>query len=158
VHPALVGRCTGSLTARGQRHWFGALTKSCTHCKLTVDMEYNLGQKIRALRDAADLSLREFAKKLGNVTAAHLSDIELGRRFPSPELLERIARTLKVDLENLRELDNRIPLQEVKRLVEENPAFGLAFRRIVASNVTPEELLKAIEANRKKRHEDTEGT
>ena len=41
-----------------------------------------LGQRIRELRGKKDLSLRELAKKL-DVSAAFLSDIELGRRYPS---------------------------------------------------------------------------
>lgn len=45
-------------------------------------MVKTLGQRIRELRERDDLSLREFARKLG-VSAAFLSDVELGRRHPS---------------------------------------------------------------------------
>ena len=44
-------------------------------------MKKTLGVRIRELRDQRDLSLREFARRLGDVSAAHLSDIELGRRY-----------------------------------------------------------------------------
>lgn len=37
-----------------------------------------LGQRIRELRETKDLSLREFAKQLGDLSAAFLSDVELG--------------------------------------------------------------------------------
>ena len=45
-----------------------------------------LGQRIRELREEKDFSLRELAKKSG-VTAPFLSDIELGRRYPSEKVL-----------------------------------------------------------------------
>ena len=50
-------------------------------------IELTLGQKIHELRDKADLSLRELALKI-SVSAPFLSDIELGRRFPSEEVLQ----------------------------------------------------------------------
>ncbi|MGH9962328.1 MAG: helix-turn-helix domain-containing protein, partial [Pyrinomonadaceae bacterium] len=60
-----------------------------------------LGQRIRELRDAKELSLRELAKKL-EISAPFLSDIELGRRYPSDEVLASLARKLGVGLEGLR--------------------------------------------------------
>ena len=51
-----------------------------------------LGEYIRELRQQKDLSLRDFAKRLGGKSAAFISDIELGRRFPSDPVLEDIAR------------------------------------------------------------------
>jgi len=89
-----------------------------------------LGERIRELRDAKDVSLREFAKQI-EVTPAHLSDIELGRRFPSDPLLKRIAVQLGVRLEELKKHDSRPPVDEIKRLSEADPAYGFAFRKIV---------------------------
>ena len=100
-----------------------------------------LGQRIRELRDKRDISLREFAKKLG-CSAAFWSDVELGRRFPSDEMLKEAARILKTPFEELKDQDTRPPLEEVKRVTAEDPRYALAFRRVIGSGVSPEELLK----------------
>jgi len=60
-------------------------------------IEISLGQRLRELRDKADLSLRELAKKVG-ISSPFLSDIELGRRFPSEEILAKLAGALNVSL------------------------------------------------------------
>jgi len=111
-----------------------------------------LGRGIRELREAHDLSLREFARKLGGLSAAHLSDIELGRRYPSEELLQKIADVLGVRVVELKHLDSRAPVEEIKRLVDADPTYGIALRRMIESNVKPEDILKLIE--KKSREED----
>ena len=107
-------------------------------------MMTTLGQKIRELREQKDLSLRELAKEIG-VTAAFLSDVELGRRYPSDEVFEDLARTLKIPASELRTYDTRPPVEDIKRMTEREPAFGLAFRKVVDSGVTPEDLIKLAE-------------
>lgn len=109
-----------------------------------------LGQRIRELRAANDLSLREFARRLG-ISAAFLSDIELGKRYPSERVLEEMARTLGVGLEALRHYDTRPPFEEIKRLAETNPAYGMALRKIIETGVSPQELLRLAEAKSLKR-------
>lgn len=106
-------------------------------------MTKTLGQRIRELRDAKDVSLREFAKKI-DVTPAHLSDIELGRRFPSEGLLKRIAAGLRVSVAELEAHDTRPPVEEIRRLSESDPTYGFAFRKMIEANVSPEEILKSI--------------
>jgi len=86
-------------------------------------IEISLGQRLHELRDSADLSLRELAKKVG-ISGPFLSDIELGRRFPSEEILEKLARALNVSLEDLKQYDNREPIRaiaDLKRLMDSNP-------------------------------------
>ena len=107
-----------------------------------TNMKKTLGGRIRELREGKDYSLREFAKTLGDVSAAHISDIELGRRFPSEALLHKIASLLGVPVEELHQYDNRAPVEEIKRLSEADPEFGYAFRMLVEKDVTPEEILK----------------
>ena len=100
------------------------------------------GNRIRELREKKGLSLREFGKGLGGLSAAFLSDIELGRRYPSDRVIEEMARVLDVDVEELRSYDPRAPVEDMRRLAESNPAYGLAFRKVIDSNVSPEELIK----------------
>ena len=105
-------------------------------------MAMSLGDRLRQLRDKRDLSLRELAKQLGGVTAAHLSDIEFGRRYPSDELLTKMARFFAVGEEELRTLDTRPPVEEIRRLAQADPAFGIALRKLVDKEVTPEQILR----------------
>jgi transcriptional regulator with XRE-family HTH domain len=49
------------------------------------------------------------AKKVG-IFSPFLSDIELGRRFPSEEILAKLAKALNVPLEYLKQYDNRAPI------------------------------------------------
>jgi transcriptional regulator with XRE-family HTH domain len=112
---------------------------------LTKNMKMTLGDQLRKLRDESDLSLRGLAKQLGGVTAAHLSDIEFGRRYPSDELLKKLAVFFKVDEAELRALDTRPPVEEIKRLALSDPAFGLALRKLVDKEITPEDVLKMTE-------------
>jgi transcriptional regulator with XRE-family HTH domain len=104
----------------------------------------SLGERIRELRGARDLSLREFGKKL-KVTAAFLSDVELGHRHPSDKVLAEMARILGVPLDELKAYDARPTVQDLKRLVAQNPAYGFAFRKVMDKGMSPEELLKLVE-------------
>jgi transcriptional regulator with XRE-family HTH domain len=99
-----------------------------------------LGERIKELRDAADMSLRDLGKQAGGLSPVFLSDIELGRRFPSEDALTHIAFALKTTVADLRQYDTRPPIEEMKRRTAENPALGVAFRKIV--DLPPEELLK----------------
>lgn len=100
-----------------------------------------LGERIRELRNKQDLSLREFGEKLGRKTAAFLSDIELGRRFPSPAVLEEMARVLKTTVEDLKNYDPRPAVEGIKKLASGNSDFALAFRTVVEKDIKPEDLM-----------------
>lgn len=111
-----------------------------------------LGERIRERREELDFSLREFAKKI-ECSAPFISDVELGRRFPSDEMLESIALTLKLPVEELREHDQRAPLDEIKRITELDPKYAYAFRTLVEKKVTPEEIIKLAEAKRPRKRD-----
>lgn len=106
-----------------------------------------LGDFIREKRDDRDLSLREFAKKLGNISPAHISDIENGRRFPSEELLRKMAPLLQVTVEELQKHDMRPPVDELRKLVERDPTYGIALRKLTESRVTPDALVRFLDQN-----------
>lgn len=63
------------------------------------------------------------------VTAPHISDLELGKRRPSPDLLDRIAKALQIKLEELEDLDTRVR-PELKQWMDERPAVGQLLRRL----------------------------
>src|ERR1700675_1697513 len=90
-------------------------------------IEISLGQRLHELRDKADLSLRELARKVG-ISGPFLSDIELGRRFPSEEILAKLAGALDVSPGELKQYDTRVPIADLKRLMDSDPKLGFAFR------------------------------
>lgn len=115
-----------------------------------------LGQRLRELRQDADLTLRDLGAKLKDpttktpVSAAFLSDIENGRRFPSDDMIEKIAEILGTDPMELRRCDPRGPAREIQDLATMNPQYAFAFRRAVEHiqdwKISPEELVRRIEA------------
>ena len=59
-----------------------------------------LGEYIREQRSASDISLRQLAK-LAGVSNPYLSQIERGLRKPSAEILQQIAKALRISAEAL---------------------------------------------------------
>lgn len=116
-----------------------------------------LGDRIRQLREERDLSLRELAKKVG-VSAAFLSDVELGRRYPSDKHLSALARALSTTLEDLKQFDTRPPMRDLRRMTISDPQFGFAFRQLIDKKIKPQELLEFIEkrSGKQKRDKDKE--
>lgn len=110
----------------------------------------SLGQRIRELREQRDISLRELAKKL-DVSAAFISDVELGRRYPSDEVLVDIARILRVKVDELKSLDTRAPIDDLKRAAEGDQSYALALRTILDSKMSGEELIRLIQEKNKKK-------
>jgi transcriptional regulator with XRE-family HTH domain len=102
-----------------------------------------IGPYIRRRRDELDLSLRELAKKL-DCSPAFISDIELGRRHPSDKVLTEMARVLKVKVEELRAMDVRAPIDDIKRITQNDPTFALAFRTVIDKKITADELLEFV--------------
>ena len=83
-------------------------------------------QKIRkTLRSNSD------RKAAGFGSPPFLSDIELGRRFPSEEILVKLADSLDVSSDELKQYDTRGPIADLKRLVDSDPKLGFAFRTVV---------------------------
>lgn len=115
-------------------------------------MSMTLGDRLRQLRETKDLSLRELAKELGDVTAAHLSDIEFGRRFPSDDLLRKLAGFFKVEEKQLRALDTRPPVDELKRMAQSDPVLGLALRKLASKEISGEDILR-LTKKKSERHE-----
>ena len=110
------------------------------------------GSTLRKLREEKDISLRELAKRIG-VSGAFLSDIELGRRFPSADKLELIAKEIGVSIEDLKKYDFRDEAEAIRNMMFADPAAGLAFRTItnqMQAGLTPAELLKRISSSKTK--------
>lgn len=55
------------------------------------------GSRIRAIREAAELSRETVAEK-ANINANYLGEIERGEKWPTLDMIERIAAALEVSL------------------------------------------------------------
>src|ERR687895_153216 len=64
----------------------------------------SLGPRVRALREAMDLSLRDLAERSG-VSAPMLSQVERGETSPTLQVAARIASGLELRLSQLLRLD-----------------------------------------------------
>jgi len=110
-----------------------------------------LGERIRRLRNGKELSLRGLAER-ACMSHSFLSDIESGHRNPSAQVLKRIAKELGVSVTDLREFDARLLLSGVKDLIESDPAWAAAIKRLTDAardrTLTPDGLLKKL-GNRK---------
>lgn len=106
-----------------------------------------LGEKVQELRNGKGISMRELARRTG-ISSSFLGEIEAGRRYPKEAYLAAIAKELGVNASELGELDTRSSVDDLKRLVDRDPAWGKAFRRIASAAsdgaLTPAALLKKL--------------
>jgi len=76
-----------------------------------------LGSNIKIYRNARGLSQSKLAEKVDTATN-YISAIEAGRRFPSVEIIEKIALALKIDTPELFSTKN-VHIFATKRELEE---------------------------------------
>lgn len=93
----------------------------------TVEHPAPIGPRIRALRDAMQLSLRDLADRCG-VSAPMLSQVERGETSPTLAVAARIASGLELSLSQLLRLDEGATVTIVRaadrRLGTNDPASG----------------------------------
>lgn len=110
-------------------------------------LQQSLGDRIKELRLGQGVSLRKFAEKI-EITPSFMSDIELGRRYPSDDVLKTIAKHLNVPFEELKSFDVRESLTEIRKMVHEDRRWGLAFRMVEEQakqqGLTAEEMMKRL--------------
>src|SRR5918912_2441681 len=69
-----------------------------------MEAQIHIGRRVRALREAMDLSLRDLAERCG-VSAPMLSQVERGETSPTLQVASRIAAGLELKLSQLLRLD-----------------------------------------------------
>ena len=85
---------------------------------MTVNNRNDLGKMLRQRRLMAELTLSELAARSG-VSQSHLARIERGERFPSGNILRKIAKALELDESQLLIVAGYLspqPSQEVESL------------------------------------------
>ena len=81
-----------------------------------------LGDLIRTRRSEKEMSLRALARQV-KITASFLSDMELGKRFPSAGVLARIAAALEISPDTFTPFDHRQLVQDLRKLLANKPAL-----------------------------------
>ena len=89
-------------------------TVESTHTEQTATSPELLGARVKALREAMDLSLRELAERSG-VSAPMLSQVERGETSPTLQVATRIAAGLELRLSQLLRLDEDGAVTVVRR-------------------------------------------
>src|SRR4051812_10215447 len=82
-------------------------TQEKTSGSHTASADGAVGARVKALREAMDLSLRDLAERSG-VSAPMLSQVERGETSPTLNVAERIAAGLELTLSQLLRLDERV--------------------------------------------------
>jgi XRE family transcriptional regulator, regulator of sulfur utilization len=79
----------------------------------SMESQIHIGPRVRALREAMDLSLRDLAERSG-VSAPMLSQVERGETSPTLSIASRIAAGLELRLSQLLRLDESSPVTIVR--------------------------------------------
>ncbi|MDT5012845.1 MAG: hypothetical protein QOH57_4462 [Mycobacterium sp.] len=93
MHPQEAENASGNIAAVAE-------TASAEIAAVVSNAAQDIGSFIRAQRVAAQVSVRQLAEKAG-VSNPYLSQIERGLRKPSAEILQQIAKALRISAEAL---------------------------------------------------------
>jgi transcriptional regulator with XRE-family HTH domain len=99
-----------------------------------MDAQIHIGPRVRALREAMDLSLRDLAVRSG-VSAPMLSQVERGETSPTLQVASRIAAGLELRLSQLLRLDESGTVTVVRKNERRrggSPDRGHAFEILTA--------------------------
>jgi transcriptional regulator with XRE-family HTH domain len=99
-----------------------------------LETQIHIGPRVRALREAMDLSLRDLAERSG-VSAPMLSQVERGETSPTLSVASRIAAGLELRLSQLLRLDESgtvTVVREADRRRGGSPERGHAFEVLTA--------------------------
>lgn len=105
------------------------------------------GQLIRSRRKDFNISLRELARNI-KISAAFLSDIELGRRSPSDEVKNRLLNSLEIKQSSIPKVEPVIQLVLPDMLTEDQIAgfikLGVDLLDWNSMAIMPEELYEEL--------------
>ena len=79
-----------------------------------IDVKKLVGKRIREYRQKHKMS-QEMLSEIIEIDSKHLSNIELGKNMPNPQLLYRIARVFGVEIKELFEICHLLPDEELKK-------------------------------------------
>jgi transcriptional regulator with XRE-family HTH domain len=87
-----------------------------------MDDQLLFGKKVRAVREAANMS-REFAAEKAGITVSYLGEVERGEKWPSLEIIRAIATALNTPLSTFlefeaQEIDSAILRARLDRILD----------------------------------------
>ncbi len=106
-----------------------------------------LGKQIRDARVAADLSLREFARRLGRAPS-YMNDIEHDRRVPSETVVLQISSELGLDADRLLAAAGRVG-EGAEQFMKSNPTAGVLFRKVSDAGLDEGDLKRLLQQAQK---------
>jgi len=108
-------------------------------------MSSKLGNKINELRELHQIGVRELGR-LVDVSAMHISNIEKGKSSASAEIIQKIAKALSADADELLALADQVA-PDVANVINKNSQAVPSFLR-AAKDLSPEQwekLMKQVE-------------
>ncbi|GER79147.1 MAG: XRE family transcriptional regulator [Anaerolineae bacterium] len=100
----------------------------------------DFGSRIRQLRTARGISLRDFAEMVG-IDFTYLSKIENGKVDPpSEDKIRVIASKLDIEAEQLLGLAGKISSDQIRKAVESNPDVGILLRKLQSRSLTHDQV------------------
>jgi HTH-type transcriptional regulator, competence development regulator len=102
-----------------------------------------LGQSIRDARVAAELTLRELARRIERAPS-YLNDIEHDRRVPSEAVLRQLAAELNLDPDPLLAAAGRVG-EGAEQYMRANPTAGVLFRRVSDAGLDEQHLRQLLD-------------
>lgn len=112
-------------------------------------LQVEIGEKIKKLRTARKLSMRELGEKLG-VSHAHISKLESGINSPSVDLLEKLADYFNIDVAYFfaRDVDDIIIYEKNLSIENLKENYNLVIAGKPATDEEIEEMIKHIKMYR----------
>ena len=101
-----------------------------------------LGTQIRDARVAAEISLRELARRLDRAPS-YINDIEHDRRVPSEPVLRQICAELRLDEDRLLAAAGRVG-EAAEEYLKANPTAGMLFRRVSSAGLGEHDLNRLL--------------
>lgn len=83
------------------------------HNRFMTDVKKLLGKRIKEIRKSRGLTQEKLAELVG-IEPPNLSFIETGRFYPSPDTLQKIAKSLDVKIYELYMFDYLRPMSDIK--------------------------------------------
>lgn len=114
-------------------------------------MAEKFGERIRRVRTAKGLGLRETATKL-EISATYLSRIETNEEKtpPAEKVIRNLATLLNEDFDELMSLAGRVS-EDVSDYITKQPGLPAFLRQAQQRKLTVEDLQKALESKRTKK-------
>lgn len=87
----------------------------------------SFGDLLKKLRKKENIGIKKLAPRL-NVSYTYLSKLENDKVIPSKNVIERVARYFRYDLDELLTSADKIP-DDIRRILRENPKQAAEFLR-----------------------------